>query len=221
MGLKQLNRILVLIAFAINMNVFSQMKMTDIEDKKISINSKEEKRNLIKISDDSRYSVYYIIDRRDFDLKKGLGTNGTANIIFFSKKYNKGILVNFEQMIYRVKRNIYEINLHTGSHDKYMFRPSMIIVDEDFNYEYLMMYYYMQPPPPQGGDYKSWITMQDTKNYCNLVHIDLKGNVIYENIDDILSNISKISKDNNTRKDCNSIIYDIDMRDYFPKKISK
>lgn len=221
MELKQLNKIFILITFVINMNAFSQMKMADIEGKEFSVNSKTERRNLIKISDNKNYSVYYILDRRNFDIKKGLGTNGTTNIIFFSKKYDKGILVTFEQMIYHSKTNVYDISLRTGSHGKNMFISSMAILDKYFNYEYFMKYYYMPPPPSQGGDYKSWITIQDTKNYCNLVHIDLKGNVIYENIDDILSNISKIGKDNNIRKDCNSIIYDIDMRDYFPKKIIK
>lgn len=214
MELKQLNKIGILLALVSSIITFSQMKMADIEDKHFSVNSKTEKRNLIKISDNNNYSVYYILDRRDFELKKGVGTNGIANIIFFSKKYNKGILVIFEQMIYRVKTDVYDITLSTSSHDKYMFNPSMIIVDKDFNYEYLMIYHYMSPPPPKNGAYKSWITIQDNKNRCNLMHTDIKGNLIYENIDDILSNISKIST-NNTDKDCSPIVYEMDLKNFF------
>ncbi|GEN74250.1 hypothetical protein [Chryseobacterium lathyri] len=220
MELKQLNKIGILLALVSSISIFSQMKMADIEDKDFSVNSKTEKRNLIKIFDDRNYSVYYILDRRDFDLKKGLGTNGIAKVIFFSKNYNKGILVNFKQMIYHAKTNIYDISLHTGSYDKYMFKPSMIVVDKDFNYEYLMMYHYMPPPPPENGAYKSWITIQDNKNRCNVKHIDLKGNAIYENIDDILNNISKIGKDKKAQ-DCEPVVYEMDLRDYFPKKIIK
>lgn len=208
----------MLIAFAISISVFSQMKMADIDGQEFSANSKTEKKNLIKILENSNYTVYYILDKKDFDLKKGLETNGIANIIFFSKKYSKGILVNFEQMIYHVKKNIYKISLHTGSHDKYMFIPSMIIVDNNFNYEYLMKYYYMPLPPPKGDIYTSGITIQDIKNYCNTMKTDIKGNIINENIDDILSNITKVNS-NEIRKDCNPIIYDIDLKDPFPKKI--
>lgn len=215
---KQLNKIIVLIAFAISISVFSQMKMADIDGQEFSVNSKTEKKNLIKILDNNNYTIYYMLDRKDFDFKKKLGTNGIANIIFFSKKYNKGILVNFEQMIYHVKKNIYKISLYTGSHDKYMFIPSMIIVDNDFNYEYLMKYYYMPLPPPKGDIYTSGITIQDIKNYCNTMKTDIKGNIINENIDDILSNIIKVNS-NEIRKDCNPIIYDIDLKDLFPKKI--
>ncbi len=208
----------MLIAFAISISVFSQMKMADIDGQEFSVNSKTEKKNLIKILENSNYTVYYILDKKDFDLKKGLETNGIANIIFFSKKYSKGMLVNFEQMIYHVKKNIYKISLHTGSHDKYMFIPSMIIVDNNFNYEYLMKYYYMPLPPPKGDIYTSGITIQDIKNYCNTMKTDIKGNIINENIDDILSNITKVNS-NEIRKDCNPIIYDIDLKDLFPKKI--
>ncbi|MET3038551.1 hypothetical protein ABXT08_20885 [Chryseobacterium sp. NRRL B-14859] len=193
--------------------------MADIDRQEFSVNSKSEKKNLIKISENSNYTVYYILDRKDFDLKKGLGTNRIANIIFFSKKYSKGILVNFEQMIYYVKKNIYKISLHTDSHNKYMFIPSMIIVDNDFNYEYLMKYYYMPLPPPKGDIYTSSIAIQDIKNYCNGMETEIKGNIINENIDDILSNISKISKKNSSEKKCNPIIYDIDLKDFFPNKI--
>jgi hypothetical protein len=41
MELKHLNRIIVLMTFAISMNVLSQMKMADIEDKQFSINLKK------------------------------------------------------------------------------------------------------------------------------------------------------------------------------------
>lgn len=222
MGSKQLNRIVLLIACVIGINTFSQMKMVDIDGNKFSVNLKTEKSSMIKILDDINYSVYYILDRKALDFrKKGLGTVTLVNLIFFSKKYNKGIFTVFEQGVVNRKKSIYDITIRISYFKENMFIPSMAILDEDFNYEYFMKYYYMQPPPPKGGDYKSWITIQDTKNYCNLVRIDLKGNAIYENIDDILNNISKIDKDNNTRKDCNSIIYDIDMRDYFPNKIIK
>lgn len=219
MELKQLNKIIVLLALIISISMFSQMKMADIEDKEFFVNSKKEKRNLIKIFDDSNFSVYYILDRRDFDLKKGLGTNGIAKVIFFSKNYNKGILVNFEQMVYHIKKNVYKINLRTGSHDKYMFIPSMIIVDKNFNYEYLMKYYYMQLPYDR-DIYTSGIKIQDNKDWCNVIEFDIKGNMIYENIDDILSNISKLNKSNITEK-CDPIVYEMDLKDYFPKKIIK
>jgi hypothetical protein len=46
-------------------------------------------------------------------------------------------------MIYHVKKNIYNVSLSTGSQKDYMFQPSMIILDKDFNYEFFMKYYYM------------------------------------------------------------------------------
>jgi hypothetical protein len=214
MELKQLNKILVILNFVFSMNLFSQMKMTEIEGKEFSVNLKTEKRNIFKILDDSNYSVYYLLDRRGFNLKKGGGVNGTANIIFFSKKYNKGILVIFEQMIYRTKNNLYKITLRTGSHENYMFIPSMIIVDQDFNYEYLMKYYYM-PLPNDNKVYTSSISIQDNKNRCNVMRVNIKGNIIDENIDDILSNISKISRDK-IGQNCDPIIYDMDLKDFFP-----
>ncbi|WP_300689963.1 hypothetical protein [Chryseobacterium sp.] len=217
MELKQLNKIVLILALAVGINSFSQMKMADLDNKEFSINSKIEKRNLIKILEDTNYNVYYILNRKNFDLKMGLGVNGIGKIVFFSKKYNKGILVNFEQMTYHVKKNVYSISLHTGSADNYMFMPSMIIVDKDFNYEYLMRYSYIHLPHDKDV-YTSSISVQDIKNYCNVIHRDIGGNVINENIDDILSNISKVPK-NNTVKKCNPIVYDMDLRDFFPKKI--
>jgi hypothetical protein len=98
-----------------------------------------------------------------------------------------------------------------------MFKPSMIIVDKDFNYEYLLMYYYMPPPSPENGAYKSWITIQDNKNRCNVIKIDIKGNAIYENIDDILENTSKVPKDISTKK-CDPIVYEMDLKDFFLKE---
>lgn len=97
-----------------------------------------------------------------------------------------------------------------------MFIPSMIIVDKDFNYEYLLKYSYIHLPHDKNV-YKSSISIQDIKNYCNIVHTDIQGNIIYENIDDILSNISKINKTSAT-KNCDPIVYDIDLRN-FPEKI--
>ncbi|WP_047378365.1 hypothetical protein [Chryseobacterium indologenes] len=221
MELKQLNKIIILVVFTISVNAFSQLKMIDIENKKFSINSKTQKQNLIKISDDNNYSIYYILNRKDFHLKKELGTNGIAKIIFFSKKYNKGILANFEQMIFHTKTNVYNFSLRTGSHDNYMFVSSMAILDKDFNYEYFIKYHYMPLPPPKNEIYKAWITIQDTRNFCNVTDIDLKGNIVYENIDDILSNISKVPKENISEKKCNPVIYDIDLKDFFPEKIIK
>lgn len=215
---KLLNKIVLSIAFFLSISVFSQMKMTDVDGNKFSVNLKTEKSDLIKIFNDSNYIIYYILDRRDFNLKKGLGFSGTADVIFFSKKYNKGLLATFKQSIYHEKKSIYNITLHTGSYDKNMFVSSMAVLGKDFNYEFFMKYYYM--PPPKGGDYKSWITIQDTKNYCNVTNVDIKGNAINENIDDILSNISSVPK-NNTSKKCDPIIYDIDLRDFFSKKIVK
>ncbi|AZA58197.1 hypothetical protein [Chryseobacterium shandongense] len=221
MALKQLNKIIIFVIYILSINSFSQMKMVDIENKKISVNSETEKKNLIEIFEDSRYIIYYVLDRKDFNLKNGLGTNGIAKIIFFSKKYSKGILVNFSQTMYHTKKNTYEINLRTGSYSKYMLVSSMAIIDKDFNYEYFMKYYYMPPPPLKGDSgYKSWIAIQDTKNYCNITYVDLKDNVVYENIDDILSNIVNVPK-NEISKRCDPIIYDIDIRDYFPEKILK
>jgi hypothetical protein len=221
MELKQLNKLTILIALIININAFSQMKMADIENKQFSVNSKTQKQNLIKISDDNNYSIYYILDRRSFDLKLGSGISDKANIIFFSKKYNKGILTLFRQSIYHKKKNIYNITLYTGSADNYMFVSSMAVLDKDFNYEYFIKYHYITTPPPENEVYKSWITIQNTKNYCNLIDIDLKGNAIYENINDILSNISKVPKENSFEQKCNSVIYDIDLKDFFPEKIIK
>jgi len=218
MELKQLNKIILLLALAMSINMFSQIKMANIENKKFSVNLKTENRNLINIYNDSNYSIYYILNKKDFDLKIGSGVSSIANVIFFSKKYNKGILATFRQGTYRKKKSIYDISLFTNSHDNYMFVSSMAILDKNFNYEYFMKYYYMSPP--EGGVNKSWITIQDTKNYCNVISVDLKGNVIYENIDDILSNISKVSELKKIN-DCNSIIYDMDVNEYFPKKIGK
>lgn len=218
---KQLNKIIILIALTFYMNVFSQMKMADIENKKISVNLTTEKKDIIKILDNNSYSVFYILDRRGLDFGEGVGTVDMANLIFFSKKYNKGVVTIFKQSIEHDKKSVYNIKLFTGSYDKYMFLPSMIIVDKDFNYEYLMEYYYMPPPPPKKGDYTSWITLQDTKNYCNTIHIDLKGNVIYENIDDILSKIPTKNINENKSKECNPIISDEDLKYFFPKKIVK
>lgn len=196
------------------------MKMTDIDGNKFSVNLETEKSDLIKILDDTNYSVYYILDRRALDFKKGLSTVTLVNLIFFSKKYNKGILAIFEQGVVHRKKNIYDINIIINYFKKNMFISSMAILDKDFNYEFFMKYYYMSPPPPKGGDYNSWITIQDTKNYCNVTNVDIKGNAIDENIDDILSNISSVPKNNNSKK-CEPIIYDIDIRDFFPKKIVK
>lgn len=219
MELKHLNKITLLLFSIIGITAFSQMKMADIDGTEFSVNSKTEKKNLIKIRENNNCTIYYILDKKDFDLKKGLGTNRIANIIFFSKKYSKGIMVNFEQIIYRFKKNIYKISLHTGSHDKYMFTPSMIILDKDFNYEYLMKYYYMPLLPPKDDIYTSGIKIQEIKNYCNTMETDINGNMINENIDNILTNISKIN--NNISKECNPIINDTDLKDFFPKKIIK
>jgi len=221
MELKHLNKITVLLFLITGISTFSQMKIADLEGKKFLINSKTEKRNIIPIFNDINYSVYYILDKRSFDLKLGLGVNGVGNVIFFSKKNNKGILVKFEEMIYHVKKNVYEISLRTGSHGKYMFIPSLIIIDKDFNYEYLMEYYYMMPPPPKDGDYSSWITIQEIKNYCNFKRIDLKGNLVYEDINDILSNILKININEDKFKECDPLISDADLKRFFPKKINR
>lgn len=221
MELKRLNKIVILLVFAINIKAFSQMKMANIEGKDFLINSKIERRNVIPIFDDANNTIYYLSDKRNFDLRLGLGVNSVANLIFFSKKINKGILVKFEQMIYQVKKNIYEIHLRTGSNDEYMLIPSMLIVDKDFNYEYLMKYHYMMPPPPEERDYSSWITIEDIKNHCNFKDITLKGNIIYEDIDDILSNIPKISIIEDKSKKCNPLISNEDLNNLFPKKIIK
>ncbi|WP_126650250.1 hypothetical protein [Chryseobacterium aureum] len=218
MEIKLLNKIPILLTLMMSINAISQMKMADIEGKEIIVNSKTEKQNLIKIFDDSNYTIFYVLDRRDFHLIKGNGTSSPGNIIFFSKKYNKGILAVFRQMIYHSKRNIYNISFTTLSAENYMFIPSMIILDKDFNYEYLMRYTYIHLPYDQ-TIYRSSISIQDKKDRCNLIHIDLKGNAIYENIDDILSNISKVPKNNNSQKDCSPVIYDMDLRDFFPKQI--
>lgn len=195
------------------------MKMVDIDDKKFSINLTTEKKDIIKILDNNSYSVFYILDRRGLDFDKGVGTVDMANLIFFSKKYNKGILTTFKQGIMHDKKSVYNITLYTGSTGKYMFLPSMIIVDKDFNYEYLMEYYYMPISPYKNDIYKSCIAIQDIKNYCNIAKIDLKDNIVYENIDDILSNISKINN-GETGKNCNSISNE-SLKYIFPKKIDK
>lgn len=89
---KQLNKIIILIALTFYMNVFSQMKMADIENKKFSVNLTTEKKDIIKILDNNSYSVFYILDRRGLDFGEGVGTVDMANLIFFSKKYNKGVV---------------------------------------------------------------------------------------------------------------------------------
>lgn len=216
---KHLSKILVLLTLAISINVFSQLKMIDLDRKKITINLKTEKQNIIKIFDENDYNVYYILDRRGLDFKKGIGTVDMVNLIFFSKKYNKGILTTFEQKIVHEKKSIYNITISISNAGEYMFAPSMIIVDKDFNYEYLMSYIYIHLPDNKNV-YTSSITIQDIKNYCNLRHIDIKGNAIYEDIDDILSNISKISTINASEK-CNPIISHMDLKYFFPKKIGK
>jgi len=218
--LKNLDKVILLVIFTININVFSQIRMSNIEGIKFTVNSKTENNNIIKIFDNDDYDVYYVLDRRDFDLKKGLGTNGIAKTIFFSKKYKKGILINFKQMIYRLNKNIYEINLHTGSHDKYMFNSFMAIVDKNFKYEYFVVYHYMPPPPSEKGEYKSWITVQNTDNYCNMQDFDLQDIIINENVDDLLNNILKMSTDE-LEDGCSRIISDIDFKEFFSKKIIK
>lgn len=200
------------------MNAFSQMKMIDMDKKEIVINFKKEKQNIIKVFEDNTSIVYYILNKRDFNLKKGLGANGTANVIFFSKKYNKGLLTIFKQSIYNEKKSIYNITLHTGSNNKYMFVSSMAILDKDFNYKYYVKYSYMLPPPPEKGNYSSWITIQDATNYCSTKRFDLKDNVVYENIDDILSNLPTLPK-NTLSKECDPIVYEVDLKDFFSNKI--
>jgi len=177
--------------------------------------------NIIKIHEDKDYDIFYIIDRKRFNFDKRLTNVDLVNLIFFSKKYNKGILTLFKQSIKHEKKSIYNISLYTEAAGNYMFIPSMIIVDRDFNYEYLMKYHYMMLPPPKEGDYSSWITIEDIKNHCNFKNITLKGNVIYENIDDILSNVSKISINEDKSKECNPLILDEDLKYFFPKKIDK
>jgi hypothetical protein len=218
MELKQLNKIIIFLALAISSNIFSQIKMVNIENKKISVNLKKEKKDIIKILDGANYSVYYVLDKRSFEFDKKSRNVDLVNIIFFSKKYNKGILTIFQQSIDYRNKSIYDISLFTNSHNNYMFVSSMAILDKNFNYEYFMKYYYMSPP--DGGASRSWITIQNTKNYCDVKSVDLNGNVIYEEIDDILSNISEVSEIKKIN-DCNSIIYDMDVNEYFPKKIGK
>ncbi len=46
---KQLSKIILLLTLVFSMNVFSQMKMADIENRKFSVNLNTEKRNIIKI----------------------------------------------------------------------------------------------------------------------------------------------------------------------------
>jgi len=220
MVLRQLNKIKVLIVFLVGINVFSQMKMADIQNKKFSVDLKKEKSNIIKILDNNDYSVFYILDRRGLDFDKGRGTVDMVNLIFFSKKYNKGILAVFKQGIVHKNKFIYNIRLNTGSIDNYMFIPSMIIVDRDFNYEYLMEYRYMHLPY-DNDMYTSTITIQNNKNYCHFTHIDLKGNVVYEDINDILSNISEININKNKYKECDPLISDIDLKRFFPERIDK
>ncbi|AZA89442.1 Uncharacterised protein [Chryseobacterium nakagawai] len=73
MALKRLNnKIILVFSLFISTVFFSQMKMIDINGKKLIINSKTENRNFIKIFDDDKFSVFYVINRRDFNLKKGL-----------------------------------------------------------------------------------------------------------------------------------------------------
>ncbi|PWN63537.1 hypothetical protein C1631_021375 [Chryseobacterium phosphatilyticum] len=220
MELKQLNKLLILLALAISIKVFSQMRMADIENKEFSINLKTEKGNIIKIFEDKNYDVYYILDRKRFDFDKKLRSIDPVNLIFFSKKYNKGILTLFKQSIEQKKKSVYNIRLYTGAHDNYMFIPSMIIVGKDLNYEYLMKYSYVPLPPPSNNVFTSIIKIQDCKNYCNVLDVDVKGNIIFESIDDILNNVSKVNKNSNV-KACDPIIIAMDFKEFFPEKIIK
>ncbi|WP_265429381.1 hypothetical protein [Chryseobacterium sp. YIM B08800] len=220
MELKQINKVIILLNLIISITIMSQMKISDIENKKISIDLNKEKGNVIEIFGNRDYKVYYILNKKRFDFDKKIKNVDLANIIFYSKKYNKGILTVLKQGIEHNKDSIYKITLSTGSFDNNMFIPSMIIVDKNFNYEYLMKYYYMPLPPPDSDKYTAGFSIQEFKNYCNTKNIDLKNSIIYEDINDILSNISKISVDKTGDK-CNPIIYDIDFRDFFPKKITK
>ncbi|MGN7866355.1 hypothetical protein [Chryseobacterium sp. 22458] len=217
MELKQLNKILILLGLVFNINGFSQLKMADIENKKVSVNLTTEKKNIIKIFEDRDYKIFYILDKKRFDFDKKLTNVDLVNLVFFSKKYNKGILTLFKQSIQHKKKSVYNIDLHTGSADNYMFIPSMIIVDKDFNYEYLMKYSYIHLPNDINV-YTSSISIQDNENRCNKVRIVLKGNAIHENIDDLLSNISKVPKNVSTGK-CDPIVYEMDLKDFFPEKI--
>ncbi|WP_027386456.1 hypothetical protein [Chryseobacterium gregarium] len=161
-----------------------------------------------------------MLNRKSFDFDKKLRNIDLANLIFFSKKYNKGILTVFEQSIEHDKKSVYNINLCTGAHGNYMFISSMIIVDKDFNYDYLMNYLYIHLPHDRNV-FMNRLTIQDIKNYCNLTRTDIKGNAIYENIDDILSNIYKINTNDNKYEECNPITSDADLKSFFPKKIDK
>ncbi len=221
MELKLLNKLVLFLLLVINIGGYSQMKMADIENKKFSFNLKTEKMNIIKIYEDKDYDIFYIVDRKRFNFDKRLTNVDLVNLIFFSKKYNKGILTLFKQSIKHKKKSIYNISLYTEAAGNYMFIPSMIIVDRDFKYEYLMKYHYMMPPPPEEGDYSSWITIEDIKNHCNFKDITLRGNAIYEDINDILSNISKMSINENKSRECNPLISDEDLKHFFPERIDK
>ncbi len=48
MELKQLNKTVVLLALVINVNIFSQMKMADIDGKEFSINLKTQNKKYYK-----------------------------------------------------------------------------------------------------------------------------------------------------------------------------
>ncbi|AZA89440.1 Uncharacterised protein [Chryseobacterium nakagawai] len=214
---KQLNKIILLLALGFSINLFSQLQMADIDGEKLTINLKSQKSNFVKIIENKDFDVFYILDKERYIFDKRHKNVDLVNLIFFSKKYNKGILAIFKQSIEYKKKSDYNITLHTNFHNQYMFQPSMIIVDNDFNYEYLMKYYYM-PLPYDKNVYTSGVKIQDNKNKCNTVEFNIKGNMIYENIDDILSNISKISKSDSNKK-CDPIVAEIDLRGFFQKII--
>jgi hypothetical protein len=52
------NKTIILLLTSLCINVFSQMKMTDVNNKKFSVNLQTEKRNLIKIMDNNEYIIY-------------------------------------------------------------------------------------------------------------------------------------------------------------------
>ncbi len=211
MELKQLNKIILILSFFIGINVFSQMNMSYINGEKLTINSKTKKGDFIKLVDDNNYTIYYIIDRKDFDLKRGLGTSSMANIIFFSKKYNKGILASFQQMIYHVKKNVYNISL---SVDEHMIIPQMIIVDKNFNYEYLMTSYF--GPLPNSDIDISRMRIQDYRDYCKIKKMSLNKIIIDEDINEILK---ILNTDTITSTNCEVIFEVEDLKQFFPKKI--
>ncbi len=210
MVLKQLNKILLLISILISNLFMSQIKFADMNKKKFKINIAKEKKNLVKIFNSNKYSVYYLFNKGDFSNQ----FNGTtkANLIFFSKTEKKGIFIylNYGQNIYYIKKNVFDVVLNV---EKINLIPNMILLDGNFNYEYLLNYYNIQPS--KTNTEKIGFNVQEIDDYCNSRDYTLTEEMINSD----LKNILYISLHKQTATNICTPIFDLKL--FFPPSISK